>query len=109
MKGRSPVPWEVWELRPMIEAGGAEHWGIVWAWIARDVRVPPGVGMFASLPILRNVSRAKKRRPRQSGKIKKQRGRGHYEGRSPKAPARLMQRSGRDGGGKPQPDHVLLI
>jgi hypothetical protein len=34
-------------------------------------------------------------------------GQGHYRSRSPKAPARLVQRSGRDGGGKPRPDYGL--
>jgi hypothetical protein len=29
-KGRSPVPWEVWELRPYERSRRAEHGGCLW-------------------------------------------------------------------------------
>jgi hypothetical protein len=50
-KGRSPVPWEWWELRPHERSRCAEHGG--------RVRAPPGVVMVSPPEVPRNASRAK--------------------------------------------------
>ena len=54
-KGRSPIPWVWWELRPYERSRCAEHEEVV---AEQEVPAPPGVVMLAPQTLLRNASMA---------------------------------------------------
>jgi hypothetical protein len=100
-KGRSPVAWE---LRPHDRSRCAEHGGNCDSACLARVCCAPAVVMISPPTILRNASRAQSEG--RAGKVKQdreQRGQGHYKGRSPKAPAPLVPRSGPRG----SPDQTM--
>jgi hypothetical protein len=58
-KGRSPVPWEVWEPRPYEISRFAEHIGKVEELCYRgDVPAPPEVVMLSPQTLMSNASMA---------------------------------------------------